>query len=306
MKFAHSILEESRNKFPQAQLFVPKEIRLVSEELVWNTKGVFSKAQSQSNLLVDFIKLADSNPEDILVFAQKWGVLGLCQHSLPSSHRLPTSLEEWNSPPDPDRFCEPKGVEPLIEWRSWARKYRAVLNITWNLNLDKTGDEKDWELLYEDAAYKDDYDVIVSLQADSRGLFEKILIQDVVNNYLFIGDVRPSLVLVEFEYAEVQPRIDLGNHGIYRLFGALAVQLMVAVSQTEGFALCSGCGTAYFPKRRPRAGEGHYCEDCGRKVALRNAAKRYRQNRKLPPSERNYRQIHKRREEKGNVKARTK
>ena len=55
------------------------------------------------------------------------------------------------------------------------------------------------------------------------------------------------------------------------LFGALAVQLLMAVSRTGGLAICSGCGAPYVPKRRPNPRRRRYCPQCGLKAAWRDA-----------------------------------
>lgn len=62
------------------------------------------------------------------------------------------------------------------------------------------------------------------------------------------------------------------------LFGALLVKLLSAISGS-GFSSCSECGDVYVPKRKPRAGEAHYCSKCGREAAVRAAGVRYRERR---------------------------
>lgn len=56
------------------------------------------------------------------------------------------------------------------------------------------------------------------------------------------------------------------------VFGALAVQLFLAATKTEGFAMCSACGLPYFPSRRPRRGQRNYCARCANDGASRRVA----------------------------------
>ncbi len=58
-------------------------------------------------------------------------------------------------------------------------------------------------------------------------------------------------------------------------FAALTVQLIAAVAALPRQALCDGCGTVYTPRRRPRAGEAHYCARCGREGGYRAAKRRW-------------------------------
>jgi hypothetical protein len=55
------------------------------------------------------------------------------------------------------------------------------------------------------------------------------------------------------------------------LFGALAVQLLFAVSRTDGLAVCSACGSPYCPPRKPRIDQRHYCSGYRRRGAWRDA-----------------------------------
>ena len=56
-----------------------------------------------------------------------------------------------------------------------------------------------------------------------------------------------------------------------------AVQFVLAISGTAGFAVCDTCRNVYAPLRTPRAGERHYCRTCRtRKEPQRYAAARYR------------------------------
>jgi hypothetical protein len=91
--------------------------------------------------------------------------------------------------------------------------------------------------------------------------------------WLRAADVRPW---PQFQNGQV--RLTLGSDwGHSPLFGAIAVQLVLAISGVQGFAVCDACRNVYAPRRTPRAGECHYCEACrDRKVAQRLAAARYR------------------------------
>jgi hypothetical protein len=75
--------------------------------------------------------------------------------------------------------------------------------------------------------------------------------------------------LVFQDYGEVMPGAGIS------LMGALSVQFFAAMSGS-GFAVCSACGSAFVPRRRPAADRRRYCAQCGRKAALRDAKAEYR------------------------------
>ena len=84
------------------------------------------------------------------------------------------------------------------------------------------------------------------------------------------------------ELGDVRPEIDLGTgipivFGGEGLFAAIAAQLLLAATRTDGVVICSSCSRTYAPRRRPRAGQAHYCEKCrisGRAAA--DSARRHR------------------------------
>jgi hypothetical protein len=69
------------------------------------------------------------------------------------------------------------------------------------------------------------------------------------------------------------PRVELKGSELY---GALAIQLLMAVSRSSGVETCDGCGKFYTPTRQPREGDHHFCDECGRKAATRLAQQRRR------------------------------
>jgi hypothetical protein len=94
----------------------------------------------------------------------------------------------------------------------------------------------------------------------------------VVNQWLQIGGVD-----IEFAWSGENPEIDLRPRS---LVGALAVQLAFAASRTDGLRICSSCGTAYVPERKPARTRRSYCKACGIKAAQRDAARDYRKRKK--------------------------
>jgi hypothetical protein len=205
--------------------------------------------------------------ERILAFAQRWGVLGLCEHHLPSGHPKPPAPD---SAPPGISYCMPAGwwnrswneppicSEPVWAWRRYATRMRAARNIAAQLHRGRPGRPEDWEELRSAA-----------LGPPGRGVGERVALAAELDRWLTVAGVRPV-----FMWTDREPRVSLEGAG---LVGALVVQLMLAIART-GLAICTGCANAYVPRRRPRPDVANYCPECQKKgAALDAAGARYRQ-----------------------------
>ncbi len=87
-----------------------------------------------TGLLESFLKLGepDADPADILRYARRWGVLGICRkHRLPGSHKTDFALS----------YCRPRcwnedaaaGWEPIESWRHYAQIARSVVIVSRHL-----------------------------------------------------------------------------------------------------------------------------------------------------------------------------
>src|SRR5262245_45732508 len=105
---------------------VPGDTKLEKQCLVWDFVAMVKRnrrMRPSDGMLERFIELADGSPPDILRYTRHYGVLMICEHGLPSSHR-PTRL--FND----DIGCRPQGYsrkcyEPLERWWHFARQARA-------------------------------------------------------------------------------------------------------------------------------------------------------------------------------------
>jgi hypothetical protein len=115
------------------------------------------------------------------------------------------------------------------------------------------GDADDWAILSPEseleAWFQDP-----QKRLDQKLCEGKLLVALKLQDWLQLGRVE-----ITPYWGEEKPTIKFGNR---RLFGALALQLSFVVSRSEGFELCSFCGEAYLPTRRPRPEQRHYCESC--------------------------------------------
>jgi hypothetical protein len=259
--------------FPTAKIEVPEDVVLDRTNLVWKTGATAKKVEPGKPMLLDFISLNDADDMGILKYARRWGVLALCVHQLPSTHNLPsdflTRKAEW---------CQPTCREPLDVWRAFSRRAGLVVNVAAHLNQGKLFDPQQWlQTVWELDAPGESLppkQVLMGIYGTTSKQRSRLAM--LVNEWLWLADVRPAL-LWNKEVNALQ--LNFGSPYSGTLFGALGIELMLAVSGQGDFATCSGCGQPYLrAKRRPKAGQENYCTDCNeRGVPVRRRVERYRE-----------------------------
>jgi hypothetical protein len=162
------------------------------------------------------------------------------------------------------------GVEPLYEWRRYARRARGLLNVAAALHVGRVAAVEDWQAAlagWREPGRPKGLSTVPwwkrSVGADGR------VVDMVIDLWLFLGNVRPR-----FSWTDSGSQLALGGDG---LVGALALQLMLAISRTDGLAMCSSCGVPYIPFKRPTAARRRYCSKCRKAgVPLRDAQRALR------------------------------
>jgi hypothetical protein len=203
-----------------------------------------------------FLALTEAQPERIREFAERWGMLGICEHGLPDSHNPPpvgayTGRQYWCVPLgwyNEDRQC----YEPIAIWRAFACEAYALARIGHRLMLGMVGEAEEWAIVYGRSGRRAPW-----WEQTVEG--EKMIVARVVNEWLRIGNVRP---VVEWRPRRKYERPAVRFGGSSGLFGALALQLALAVAGMEGLAVCSHCRAEYMPQRRPKAGQRNFCLEC--------------------------------------------
>jgi hypothetical protein len=256
-------------------LIVPKEIELDTRRsmLVWSyVKGERLVPAGDSQILEKFITLSTASDEAILAYAKKWGVLGLCEeHGLPYTHNQP-SLDGrggcfWHSADESGRFF----MEPLDEWRRYSRAAHALIQIAAAIALGKPGPEEAWLIFFPQ--FNGSLQLTGSPEKvakpwliDSRFHFQRL-----IDGWIKAGDVGPHF---HWNKNTKQWQIDLTGRGCPNLFGLLSIQLMLAVAQKDGFAICSACHKSYIPEKQPPANRRRYCQNCRKNGVSRRDAQR--------------------------------
>lgn len=193
-------------------------------------------------LLENFLALSNGKTDSVLKFAERYGPL---------------------------RGLEPMGGEReyLKDWERCSTWARATLTVANKLQEGEPLKEQDWAMLGGNppqgpATPRPPRELIRSM--------ERFALVSTVNSILLLWDVRPS---INWEQgAEVSLR--LGGRTLLSGIGAL---LLSAICRSDRPILCSGCGNAYFPLRKPREGENHFCAACGKPTARKLAQRKYMQ-----------------------------
>ncbi len=223
-----------------------------------------------------FMRLADGSPEDILAFASRWGVLGICADGVPSSHEVrcqPLGIYEG-------RLTWGAGWEPLSFWYRYAREARGILNAALRLRNHERVANEDWRDIAGPLSEADFEFFFGSLLRDPPEMQQSSLLT-YASHWFQLAGLRPRLYWDDGARA---PHTflaggDLEFTGVGApagfLFAVLAVQLGAALTSPLGLYRCDECGYPYPPqRRRPQSGRGHYCPTCqgdGQLASKRNS-----------------------------------
>lgn len=219
----------------------------------------------QSDLLERFLS-AQSNA-DLVRFAKRFGPLAL----FPS--------DKGSSWPDPARladFCDPH-YEELSDWRRCQQQMRTVLVLmtTWQQDGTPTIDALSG---FNDAVGGAFVQPQVIEAAKSSTTWRRNLAlhaaffytRTLANACRITPALRPRKTGLEIVFQDaIVPALGSSRGGL-SLPGALTLQLMSAFAGTA-ISLCTSCGRAYVPKRRPAAKRNRFCNDCGIRAAWRES-----------------------------------
>lgn len=231
----------------------PKKIELIEKFLVWGPEEEKERLpipfQSDIGVLNKFIRLGakDATPADVLKFARKWGVLGICrQHLVPFPHpRFETDGSQFK----PCFYFElPSGqlFEPVERWQDFSSRARAILRIASRLHQHKLGFFEDWKVL--GSSFERPHTI-----SDDNLYRERRSLGEIIQGWLVYGQVEP-----QFDWVVEKPIISFSCNVI----GLIGCHLMFAVSRSRGIAICTNCGYPYPPSRRKAQDKNNFCEDC--------------------------------------------
>lgn len=269
---------------PPSPLLVPQDIQLANSRLVWRDTPTsygdepYRRAKTPRDLLDRFVKLAGAADEEVLTFSRALGVLGICHHGLPLLHG---QWQSWFGQAASCSFAEERGPrgslflsEPIAAWRRFAQKARRILSAAADLHRGRLAPPSEWKAILPPGTFRPHSPIY---PGRLRARAAKTLLALVVNEWLTNGGARPWLVWGQVPKAGVQPGL---RFFAPLLFGEIGIRLAMAVSRSDGPAVCTACGSPYVPKRTPSLTRRNFCPACGLKAAWRLASADYRHKQK--------------------------
>ena len=271
----------ARSPISQRGAVIPRYVELRDDQLAWsywwsppveqppvdNIEANLRLEAQRRDLPVKNTEMLDrfvriTNGSDVERFAMKFGVLGICQHGLPSSH-IPQPViltESWE--PCPFWAEQPEWLywEPIDAWLHYVRQMRALLSLAVDIRNGVPGRKKDWEVAYSHLLPSSDWGLAMLSLTGKKLDFDKTALAERVTAWMKFGDVRPGFV-----WEKGAASFELTGH----TFGILGIQLLFAATKTQAYAICDGCGMPYNRKRKPRKDRRNFCPDCGEPVAAR-------------------------------------
>jgi hypothetical protein len=158
---------------------------------------------------------------------------------------------------------------PVDWYLSLAQRCRSVLNIAARLHRGQPGELDDWETIDPRVAEWSDFTTgqgwkKVPYTKEARVEDEREVLGNLLDCWLDLTGTR-----IRVSWTSRSPEVGLAPSGV---LGAVVTSLVFSVTRSGGLAVCSNCGRAYPPTRRPIAGRRRYCPDeqC-QKARLRDA-----------------------------------
>jgi hypothetical protein len=247
--------------FPNSGWNAPHRVRLDGDDLAPDPSSGVHRVYPKRGMLTKFIALADATePRRFAEYAERWGLLGLCQHGLVAMH---AGLVQFPVGALCETYLDPSWEhrEPLDAWRRYARQaalIRTAAATSFLLGANRNAD--DWRKAYPEL--RDDVDPSTQIAVG-------------ISQWLKLGAVRPRLLWsTDADARPASPSLVFDGLG---LFGALAVQLMLAVWRNEQISPCRDPGCPNLADMRGRVNLP-YC-DKHRPAAIGQArSERWRDN----------------------------
>jgi hypothetical protein len=288
-----------------------REIKKRGSHLLYRTSELISPVPDRKILrgevLMGFTKLENASDEEIIEYARRWGVLGLCIHGRPYNHLITQRQEDGEPLPtgEPARFFVEDGCglpwggalgwgkESFAQWRDYAGQVGAILKLSAicrtemptpveqrkssEYTKEKPGNPEDWEKAMRDWREDNSYDPS-STEPVWTG---KWTLQLIISHWMRVNNIRPVFV-----WNKDAPSIRLiGNAFRWEyLLPVLAIQMMLVACNSVDLGLCAGCSEPFLLSRGQSLHRNSYCLDCRRRQVPQQRARQkfYHNERKSP------------------------
>jgi hypothetical protein len=217
------------------------------------------------SMLAEFTEIGVTGEESkLLRFAKRYGPIGICKHGLPSGHNrrsLARVLDAADCQPNTSLVPGWEQSEPVSKWFEYARQAQAILACSASLHRGKLPELEDLK-----TAYPPWGELKPTAKTELNIETAQGFIEGTINTWVSYGGLRPC-----FQWRRSGCSVIFSTGDYCSLFGALAVQLMLAAAKRDGFVICSNCSRAYIPARRPNPNRRRFCLSCNIRAAWRHS-----------------------------------
>lgn len=213
--------------------------------------------RGSSRLLDQFIRIAESAQTNhaVTIFANRWGLLQLCEHGLPCWHNSRTQCQAADS---------------VESYKTFAVSLDAMLRIGLELNRRRCGADTDWQLANGGLSAPD----FQPWSNEERHDFQSNLGTARLHFQILMRRLaRVAGLTLRFYWNDRGWAIDFDCDRGSNLAALMVVQLMARLGGPS-MKKCRNCPRWFQP-----AGRQVYCSACGIRAAWRDAAARHRARR---------------------------
>lgn len=282
-------LPEGTARARRMHRWAPTEIEVVGDELRYVIEP--SRARQSEGVLEAFVGISDGS--DAASFAKRFGVLHLCRHGLPETHRQPYDVWAAGWELMRDRTEGPVSADNVWPFVRLDRSYCISNERLWCRDCDIEWDETTGcpQCGTDSRQLRGSESVAAWLELSGQARASLA-----VGSALSAGDEpkRDDLVRIRRRHHQVSERpstkdaqaifqghleewlhiggigfsLDWNDDGPSAVlsrptFGMIALEIMSAVVGTSQPDICDSCGQVYFPERKPYANRPNtYCQPC--------------------------------------------
>ncbi len=270
----------------------PAHVDISDGHLVWHENSDDPTAEGRrvvdpARALTEFV--AVRTDADVESFARRFGALRLCKHGKPAGvvSRPEPRFAPAENFPDPEQTagcCSPTYRESLAAWHTYVRKFRALVRTAATLRQGHLPSAQDWDDLIAARLGERDPRPPASRKQFATALARNrnaafTYITQALNEVLQLTSLQPTL---RWTPHQDSPTAEI-NGGI---FGALAIQLIAAVSGASGLYVCDGCSDLYERNdRKPQPQRRNYCKTCREDGTAERVRKRSQRARRSKEAE---------------------
>jgi hypothetical protein len=225
----------------------PSMVRVEGDNLICSARSESANltADQLFEPLRSFIALDGADGKRIARFAQRWGVLGICEHGLPASHNTgvhvyfgsplwdKTARVEYQKSCFPMQLSDGLYSEPLAEWRFWTELANRIVRIGADLQSNQPGKTSDWQAMgYEPWHFEGLFGGNTHPSMPPPLGFGKVLLADYITEWLVITGVNPA-----FYWSRGRWIFKLGTSAVDKLLATIGVQMLLLINRSTGFSL---------------------------------------------------------------------